>query len=120
MSESSSFDLLQKIRLSEDEVFAIRTVMDREVGTLGEASLWRFGSRTDPGKRGGDIDLFLELGSRVDNAYQLLHQIRLALYDEIGEQKMDLLLKHPDSSVNALFDIAREEGVLIWQQNTIA
>ncbi|MCF6281508.1 MAG: nucleotidyltransferase domain-containing protein [Candidatus Polarisedimenticolaceae bacterium] len=118
MSESASLNGLQNIRLSRGEVLAIRSVMDEQVASLGEAALWLFGSRTDPEKRGGDIDLFLELGSGVDNLNQLRRQIRLALYDEIGEQKIDLLIKQPGSAENALFGIAREEGVLIWQQKS--
>ncbi len=105
-----------KIRLTHREVLAIQSVMEQHLSELGEASLWLFGSRSDPKKRGGDIDLFLEISKRTNNLDQLRRQIRLALFDEIGEQKIDLLLKQPGSAENALFDIAREEGVLIWQQ----
>ena len=88
MSESPPLDeLQQQIRLSAGEIKAIQSVMDIHVAALGAASLWLFGSRTDPEKSGGDIDLFLELGSRVANASRLIHQIRLALYDEMGWER---------------------------------
>jgi predicted nucleotidyltransferase len=115
-SERLSPDEWNKIRLTRHEVLAIQSVMEQYVSGLGEASLWLFGSRSDPKKRGGDIDLFLEISKCANNLDQLRRQIRLALFDEIGEQKIDLLLKQPDSTENALFNIAREEGVLIWQQ----
>lgn len=118
VSEFIPLNRWQNIRLTKHEVQAIQSVIEQQMAALVEATLWLFGSRTDPKKRGGDIDLFLELESCIDNLDQLRRQIQLALYDEIGEQKIDLLIKQPNSTENALFDLAREEGVLLWQQKS--
>lgn len=80
--------------------------------------MWRrvvlFGSRTDPHGLGGDIDLLVELepGRAVD-VYRLKQRLQLALEDEIGEQRVDLVLD--DGRATEPFPgLAREKGVELW------
>jgi len=74
------------MRLSEKEraclISAVRKY-DRN------ARVYLFGSRTDDGKRGGDIDLLIRsqhLGTRE------LRKIRMEFFQEFGEQKLDILI----------------------------
>lgn len=84
-----------------------------------EASVrWRrillFGSRTSLEKSGGDIDLLLEV--IPDPCADLRHvkqRWRLALEDELGEQKFDLILDD-GSSQDPFVDLARTQGVELW------
>ncbi len=108
----------QAIRLTPAEVQAICDVFVEMVGAV-PASLWLFGSRVDTEKRGGDIDLFLELAGSVDNVAALVRKIRVALYDRIGERKIDLVIKTPATPASALHEIARQEGVLLWENPQI-
>lgn len=73
-----------------------------------------FGSRTDPTGHGGDIDLLIELTpDRTRDIYLLTQRLRLALEDEIGEQRIDLVID--DGRVAVPFAaLARETGVELW------
>jgi hypothetical protein len=76
-----------------------------------------FGSRTDPDRRGGDIDLLVEI--RCDppaDAYRLKQRLQLALEDELGPQRFDLVLD--DGATGGVFaDLARSQGVELWSNN---
>ncbi len=61
MSESPLADESERVRLSKEEIAAIRVCMERHVSPLGPANLWLFGSRMDVSKRGGDIELYLDV-----------------------------------------------------------
>jgi len=76
-----------------------------------------FGSRTDPNRGGGDIDLLIELepASPADT-FRLNQRLRLALEDELGEQRIDLVLD--DGNADSVFPtLARETGVELWSNN---
>lgn len=103
----------EAVRLTPEEIQTISEVFAEIVTT--PARLWLFGSHTDPEKRGGDIDLFLELHVPVSNTAALVRKIRIALYDKIGERKIDLLVKTPATLPSVLHEIARQEGVLLWE-----
>lgn len=82
------------------------------------AAEWRrivlFGSRTDPALHGGDIDLLIELcPGRVPDLYRLTQRLRLALEDEIGAQRIDLVLDD-GRSPDPFAALARETGVELW------
>ncbi|MCK9386962.1 MAG: nucleotidyltransferase domain-containing protein [Sulfuritalea sp.] len=75
---------------------------------LGSSSdVWLFGSRVDDGKKGGDIDLYVE----TDKS-----QLALPLARARGELA-DVLGRHVDLVVNnhtcnePIFDIAKAQGV---------
>lgn len=103
------------VRLTEAEVEAIRDVMQHHVAPLGTSRLWLFGSRVDSSKRGGDIDLYLEVDADVPDALALVRDLRLALFSRIGEQRIDIIVRAPDTAPSALHELAKLEGVLLWQ-----
>lgn len=53
------------------------------------AVVYLFGSRLDPNKRGGDIDLLVLSPVLTQNDKR---SIKLKLYDCLGEQKIDLII----------------------------
>jgi predicted nucleotidyltransferase len=53
------------------------------------AETFVFGSRTDPGARGGDIDLLVLAEKKLP--LSTLRHLRRAILDEIGEQKLDIV-----------------------------
>ena len=74
-----------------------------------------FGSRVDDSKKGGDIDLFVQT-SIVDAAeISKAHTRFLAkLYDELGEQKIDVVIDYPSRTVQLpIFAIALEQGIIL-------
>ncbi len=91
------------MRLTTEEQNAIRKVIYQ---ADPEAQIWLFGSRADDQARGGGLTCLSfqkKLGLK-DRA-----GIRLALYDLIGEQKIDLVIAADDT--DPFTRIALAEGV---------
>lgn len=93
------------MRLSETEHQAIIHAID---AADKEARIYLFGSRARDGAKGGDIDL-LVLSAKIDLWSKL--DILAALHQELGEQKIDLLI-YPDLS-RPFARIAASEGILL-------
>ncbi len=72
------------------------------------AKVYLFGSRVNDNARGGDIDL-LVLSAFITLADQL--KIKVKLYDLIGEQKIDLIVRKDGDSVFAKHAI--KTGILL-------
>ena len=85
---------MKKVRLSADEVKAIK---DTATEVFGEGTkVILFGSRTDPSKKGGDIDLYIVPASREDLFNkQLKFSAKLKL--RIGDQKIDVVVQEDPS-----------------------
>ncbi|RTZ60189.1 MAG: nucleotidyltransferase domain-containing protein [Gammaproteobacteria bacterium] len=85
----------KKIRLTEEEIKAIVETAKEVFGE--EVKVWLFGSRVDLNKRGGDIDLYIEAeipkGEILDKKLTFL----VKLDEKIGEQKVDLIIRPPNS-----------------------
>lgn len=110
---------LAQVRISARECDAIRRATAKACGETG--AVWRrvvlFGSRTDPLRRGGDVDLLLEIVAdpRVD-AYRLKQRLQLALEDELGPQRFDLVVDDR-TAPGAFVDLVRDQGVELWSNN---
>ena len=75
--------------------------------------LWIFGSRVNPHARGGDIDLYIETKvSEASLALEKQDAYLYALYEEIGFQKIDVILNLVNSDTHLpIYEIAKSEGV---------
>ncbi|MDD2714801.1 MAG: nucleotidyltransferase domain-containing protein [Candidatus Wallbacteria bacterium] len=91
------------MRLSPDE---IRAIKESVAEADPKAVIYLYGSRSDDGKRGGDIDLMV-LSDKIDRRAR--RKIKLKIYDRIGEQKIDLLVTA--DPVTPLEKIAFNQGV---------
>ncbi len=72
--------------------------------------VWLFGSRVDDAKKGGDIDLYIEIDNQdliLDCKLKLLSFFELKL----GEQKIDILIRSLDRPMTAMHDIAKSTGI---------
>jgi len=76
-----------------------------------DIKLYLFGSRVDDNKKGGDIDLFLESKENIDMRTQV--NFLAAIYKEITQRKIDLLIKTPSSEDLSIYKTAKKEGVLL-------
>lgn len=74
-----------------------------------QARVYLFGSRVDDNKKGGDIDL-LVLSTHLGFTAQ--RQIKLKLYELIGEQKIDLIIA-PETSADPFVQLVLAEAVLL-------
>jgi len=110
---------LDQVRLSARERAGIRRAT--ATACRETAAAWKriilFGSRTDSARRGGDIDLLVEIGPEpAVDAYQLQQRLRLALEDELGPQRFDLVLDD-GTAAGGFADLARAQGVELWSNS---
>jgi len=84
------------MRLTNYEINSIKYIF-KDIFKSGNISL--FGSRVDETKKGGDIDLYIELNEQlsVKDMLDKKSKFRLKLYDKIGEQKIDVIISKDKS-----------------------
>lgn len=103
---------LKNVRLKPFEIEAICTSFRKHFAP--QDHLWLFGSRANPERRGGDIDLYIQTVLDASTAVDKQGDFVLELYDKIGEQKIDVVLNLvTDDYKLAIYAVAREEGVLL-------
>ncbi len=101
---------LYKMRLSTYEIEAIKDTFKK---VFRDGKIYLFGSRVDESKKGGDIDLFLDLPYKLETRELIdkKSQFKLSLYERIGEQKIDVVIsKDKDRSIERE---ALKTGVLL-------
>ena len=76
------------MRLTKQEVQAIHGSF-KEV--FKEGTIYLFGSRVDDGKKGGDIDLYIECETK-ENLSRKKIDFLVSLKRKIGEQKIDVVI----------------------------
>ncbi len=99
------------MRLTQVQLAAIRSASMETFGnTVG---LWLFGSRVDDGKKGGDIDLYLE--PEIQDADALVAaklDFLVKLHKKLGEQKIDVVIRLATSREELpIYRLAKETGV---------
>lgn len=95
------------MRLTAFEFKALRTI----IGELDPAGrIYLYGSRANDTRRGGDIDVYLEASRAIDLKTRLRTQYRL---QQACNTHVDLLVKNPQQPLQAIHQIAIEQGVLI-------
>jgi hypothetical protein len=73
--------------------------------------LWIFGSRVHLNKRGGDIDLYIEVVDfDIDKVHEQRQNFWVLLQDRLGEQKIDIVVKNPKCDL-LIYKVASTEGI---------
>ncbi len=75
-----------------------------------EVGVWLFGSRVDDSKRGGDIDILLDIHEPVNNPALLAAQFAARITRLMLGRKVDVLLHAPNLLHLPIHDIAFREG----------
>ncbi len=92
------------MRLTSQEIAAIR----EEAARLDSAArVFLFGSRTNDGARGGDIDLLVK-SDRIGFAEKLLLKVRLM--ERIGWQQLDLVVRPARGTVEPWVEALEREA----------
>lgn len=78
--------------------------------SIPDARVMLFGSRVDDSKKGGDIDLYVEVQNSV-SALKVARARRI-IEDDL-EIKVDLVVNDERGSHLPIFDIARKTGVAL-------
>jgi predicted nucleotidyltransferase len=97
------------MRLSDNERAVVRAAVERRFGPQAEVLL--FGSRTDDARRGGDIDLLIEVPHPVDDPLAQAVGLEVDLMRELGERRIDVLLAYPGCRERPIHRIARSSGL---------
>jgi hypothetical protein len=101
------------MRLTENQVESIKETF--RTFFQEKDHIWLFGSRIDPLKKGGDIDLYVETHYQ-DTAIVAEKQIDFLvdLKRKIGEQKIDLIINILTQNKSlSIYEEAKNTGVLI-------
>jgi len=97
------------MRLTSSQIQTIKTTITLVLGF--PYRLWLFGSRVDDQKRGGDIDLFIETDAIISNRAETICRVYGALIMQLGERKLDVIIKDAQTENAPIFDIAKRTGV---------
>jgi hypothetical protein len=106
-----------QVRLSQQEKESIREAVDGIVQKfqLEWSEIALFGSRIDPLKMGGDLDLYIQIVSNTPIDVRLLtKELKSKLQDKLGEQKIDLVLDDGKRNLGAFGDIVKQQKVSLW------
>jgi uncharacterized protein len=79
------------MRLASEISKALSLVVESRLSPSPGSELFLFGSRADPDKKGGDIDLLLVTNEETKKKSQSFRlELRSALREAAGDQKVDL------------------------------
>ena len=92
------------MRMTSEQVDIITQSIRRHLGF--DARIWLSGSRLDDGRRGGDLDLYVETG-----AYPLRNEFRCKIeLEETLEMPVDLIVRDFEETT-PIASIAKCEGL---------
>jgi len=99
------------MRLTNQQIQLISHVAHQVAGN--ECQVRIFGSRLDDAKRGGDVDILLELPDAVDNPALIAASVSARVSRAMYGRKVDVLISAPNLMRFPIHDIAFKEGQLI-------
>ena len=97
------------MRLTPAQIDTIKSTATAVLGDGAQVTL--FGSRVNDQLKGGDIDLLLESDQHIANKPQAIGKIYAQLIRQLGDRKIDILIKDPQSQTAAVFNMAKQHGV---------
>jgi predicted nucleotidyltransferase len=95
--------------LTEPQINAIKHTAHAVLGEGAQVTL--FGSRVDDAAKGGDIDLLFTAPANIDNPAQTVGRINAKLVRQLGDQKIDILLKAPNLQPQPIHTMAEQSGI---------
>jgi predicted nucleotidyltransferase len=97
------------MRLSEAERSSIRATVEMRFGP--EARVLLFGSRVNDDRRGGDIDLLVEVPHPIDDPLAEAVALEIDVMRALGERRVDVLLVYQGLEERPIHRIARKTGL---------
>jgi len=99
------------MRLSSQHVKAIREVVRRECGASARVRL--FGSRLDDARRGGDVDVLVELDEPVERPAVLSARLSAMISRRLQGRAVDVVLSAPNITRSPVHHTAEKDGRLL-------
>jgi len=97
------------MRLTPTVQHTIKTTAAEIFGAEAKISL--FGSRTDDTRKGGDIDLLVELSSPQPEVQRKRLSFVARLQQRLGDQPIDVLIVQPNIPKQAIHEVAHATGI---------
>jgi predicted nucleotidyltransferase len=97
------------MRLTVDEVATIRRLVAEAYGPGAE--IWLFGSQLDPRRKGGDIDLLVEVPEAAPADLRRELRVQVELEEGLGGRKVDLIVHRRGTEEGPFVRIAKREGL---------
>jgi predicted nucleotidyltransferase len=97
------------MRLTPTMQHTIKTTTAEIFGAEAKVSL--FGSRTDDTRKGGDIDLLIELPSPQTEVQRKRLSFVARLQQRLGDQPIDVLIVQPNTPKQAIHAIAQATSI---------
>ena len=99
------------MRISQHDRDKLKQAVHDVVGD--GASTRVFGSRLDDDRRGGDLDLYVELNTEVSNPAWTAARIVARAQTYLGDRRIDVVLRDPATPELPIHRIARATGVML-------
>jgi predicted nucleotidyltransferase len=99
------------MRLPSKAITTIREAAKNHFGA--QAKVWLFGSRVDDSKRGGDIDLYVEMDTPIKDRILKACRMNAEIQTALGEQKIDIVVSSPERTPLRIHKIAKQTGMLL-------
>ena len=99
------------MRLSDEHR---RIILERTAALIGpDAKVTLFGSRVDDDRRGGDVDLLVEVPRTIDSRVKAEALLAGTLEHALGGRRVDVLLVDPTTEAGPVHLAARAHGVAL-------
>jgi predicted nucleotidyltransferase len=99
------------MRLTDEQIGLIKRATAEVFGEAARVRL--FGSRVDDQKRGGDVDLLVQVDEPVDNSVWLAARLSATISRGMHGRRVDVLVQAPGIQEQPVHRIARAEGVVL-------
>lgn len=99
------------MRLTAEQVAVIKRLVEEAYGP--EAVVRLFGSQLDDRKKGGDIDLVVEVPESASREIWPELRLHRALEEALDGRKVDLIVHHRGDREGPFVRIAKREGVIL-------
>ncbi|MEY4758170.1 MAG: hypothetical protein RJA34_3068 [Pseudomonadota bacterium] len=97
------------MRLTPDQIDTIRIAVAQVAGA--DARVWLFGSRLDDTRRGGDVDLLLDMPAPVVEPALLAAQLSARVSRAMDGRDVDVVVRAPNLLQLPIHKIALEQGI---------
>jgi uncharacterized protein len=97
------------MRLTPAQIDTIKSTAQAVLGAGAQVTL--FGSRVDDDKKGGDVDLMVEVDQAVAEPALMAARVASRIERAMDGRKVDVLLKAPNLLELPIHRIAEQEGV---------
>ncbi|HET7313245.1 MAG TPA: nucleotidyltransferase domain-containing protein [Salinisphaera sp.] len=100
------------MRISSEQTTVIRRIIAEESAQRA-VQVYLFGSRLDDHRRGGDLDLLVQLENPVANPAWLAARLEARISRYLEGREVDVLLSAPNLRRARIHQIAERDGVLL-------